>query len=112
MTYDIASLGNSCIYVIGGITQDTEPVPLALHSGDIVVMTKPCRKYFHGKLFTLFVTSLTYHVIGVPRIIEDTLPEYLSAPLPDTDEDDDWELYSEFLKTSRININVRQVFPP
>ncbi|KAJ8658257.1 alkylated DNA repair protein AlkB [Lichtheimia ornata] len=90
------SLGNSCIYVIGGTTQDTEPVPLALHSGDIVVMTKPCRKFFHG----------------VPRIIEDTLPEYLSAPLPDTDEDDDWELYSEFLKTSRININVRQVFPP
>ena len=61
----------------------------------------------------MMASHLILSCIGVPRIIEDTLPEYLSSPLSNTDEqDDDWELYSEFLKTSRININVRQVFPP
>lgn len=64
--HDVSSLGNSCIYVIGGTTQDTEPVPLALHSGDIVVMTKPCRKFFHGKSsialsLMAFLSTPSYH---------------------------------------------------
>lgn len=43
------SLGHSCIYLIGGLTRETVPIPLLLKSGDIIVMTGPCRKAFHGK---------------------------------------------------------------
>lgn len=43
------SFGNACIYLIGGKTRETEPVPIRLHSGDIVIMTEVCRQYFHGK---------------------------------------------------------------
>jgi alkylated DNA repair protein alkB family protein 1 len=43
--------------------------------------------------------------IGVPLIIEDSLPEYLV----NDDDDDDWKLYGEFMKTARINLNIRQV---
>jgi alkylated DNA repair protein alkB family protein 1 len=41
----------------------------------------------------------------VPLIIEDSLPEYLA----NDDDDDDWKLYGEFMKTARINLNIRQV---
>ncbi|KAI8388032.1 uncharacterized protein BYT42DRAFT_602653 [Radiomyces spectabilis] len=87
------SLGNACIYLIGGETRDTEPVALHLRSGDIVVMTEACRKAFHG----------------VPRILEDTLPDYLSpaATYPDAPN---WKLFGTYISTSRININIRQVY--
>ena len=45
-------------------------------------------------------------VVGVPRIIEDTLPSHFQADL-----DPDWEPYAAYIQTARININVRQVFP-
>ncbi|KAG1473558.1 hypothetical protein G6F56_000885 [Rhizopus delemar] len=85
------SLGHSCIYLIGGATRETVPTPLLLRSGDIIVMTGPCRKAFHG----------------VPLIIENSLPEYLS-----NEEDPDYKLFGDFMSTSRINLNIRQVYPP
>ncbi|KAI8075040.1 hypothetical protein BC940DRAFT_363091 [Gongronella butleri] len=88
------SLGNACIFLIGGADRETEPSALYLRSGDIVVMTKPCRRSFHS----------------VPRIIEDTLPEYLSAS-GTSDDAPDWRLFGEYMATTRININVRQVQP-
>ncbi|OAD78707.1 hypothetical protein PHYBLDRAFT_99020, partial [Phycomyces blakesleeanus NRRL 1555(-)] len=88
------SLGHTCIYLLGGPTQDTVPVSIYLRSGDIVVMTKHCRQYFHG----------------VPKIIEDTLPAYLSPQTAFTDTPD-WEPFGTYMQTSRINLNVRQVFP-
>ncbi len=49
-----------------------------------------------------------YHApIGVPRILENTLPPHFIHGV----EDREWEPYEEYLQTSRININVRQVFP-
>ncbi|KAJ6630707.1 hypothetical protein B0H10DRAFT_1982559 [Mycena sp. CBHHK59/15] len=86
------SLGNAAVFLIGGLTRDTEPVPILLRSGDVVIMSGPaCRRAYHG----------------VPRILEDTLPNHLAAQ-PD---DGDWRPYAEYMETTRININVRQVFP-
>lgn len=45
-----------------------------------------------------------YH--GVPRILEGTLPPHLEGG-----SDEDWEYYEEYLRGTRINVNVRQVFP-
>lgn len=79
-----------------------------------------CRRAYHGeaesphhlKLYTYTAVSddscLTLTFAGVPRILEGTLPPHLSG----TDEKDDgWEPFGEYLKSTRININVRQVFP-
>ncbi|CAO3638559.1 unnamed protein product [Mucor hiemalis] len=88
------SLGQSCIYLIGGETRDTVPTPLYLRSGDIIVMTEPCRKAFHG----------------VPLILENTLPDYLSSQ-NEYEDSPDWKLVGDYLSTSRINLNIRQVFP-
>lgn len=54
-------------------------------------MTGPCRAAFHG----------------VPRIIEGTLPGYLQKS-----QDPDWDIYAEYLAEARINLNIRQVYPP
>lgn len=43
------SFGHSCIYLLGGPTREQSPTPILLQSGDILVMTGPCRSAFHGK---------------------------------------------------------------
>ena len=45
---------------------------------------------------------------GVPRILENTLPPHFDVLEEDPQ---DWKFYEEYLRTTRININVRQVFP-
>ncbi|KFH71168.1 hypothetical protein MVEG_04014 [Podila verticillata NRRL 6337] len=85
------SFGHSCIYLLGGSTREKPPTPVLLQSGDILVMTGPCRAAFHG----------------VPRIIEGTLPAYLQKS-----QDPDWDIYAEYLAEARINLNIRQVYPP
>ncbi|CAO3638623.1 unnamed protein product [Cunninghamella blakesleeana] len=84
------SFGHACIYLIGGSTKDIPPIPLCLRSGDIVVMTGQSRNSYHG----------------VPRILENSLPNYLS------NENEDWPLFGNYMNHSRINLNIRQVFNP
>lgn len=53
-------------------------------------------------------------IIGVPRILENTLPAYLESSRKDDDDDDDddgWKLFGDYMSTARINLNIRQVFP-
>ncbi|KAJ7632537.1 hypothetical protein FB45DRAFT_912725 [Roridomyces roridus] len=83
------SIGNAAVFLIGGLTRDSDPVPILLRSGDVVIMSGPtCRRAYHG----------------VPRILENTLPDHLTGQGP-------WAPYEDYLTTTRININVRQVFP-
>ncbi|KZV70655.1 hypothetical protein PENSPDRAFT_651390 [Peniophora sp. CONT] len=88
------SLGNAAVFLIGGQTRDVPPVPILLRSGDVVIMSGPrCRRAYHG----------------VPRILEGTLPKHLDEDA--RCEDEDWAPYAKYLRTTRINVNVRQVFP-
>ncbi|KAG6911483.1 hypothetical protein DXG01_014557 [Tephrocybe rancida] len=81
------SLGNAAIFLIGGLTRDSTPVPILLRSGDVVIMSGPeCRRAYHG----------------VPRILDNTLPPHLR------NLDEDWEPYKTYLRTTRINVNARQ----
>ena len=88
------SLGNAAIFLIGGLTRDIAPIPILLRSGDVVVMSGPaCRRAYHG----------------VPRILEGTLPAHLGEGIHVNDES--WLPYARYMDTTRINLNVRQVFP-
>lgn len=84
------SLGSTAIFLIGGPDRSTKPHAMFLRSGDFVIMSGACRKSFHG----------------VPRILEDTCPEFLRS----SSNNDEWELFGEFIEQARINVNVRQVF--
>ncbi len=45
----VCRLGCAAVFLIGGSTRDTEPVPILLRSGDVVVMSGPrCRRAYHG----------------------------------------------------------------
>lgn len=98
------SFGHSAVFLIGGTTRDEKPMALFLRSGDAMIMSGSCRRAYHG----------------VPRIIEGTLPSYLDEidkwdaedQTKATKEDrDDWKIFAEYLRTTRINVNIRQVFP-
>ena len=49
------SLGNACIFLMGGSSLEEEPVPLMLHSGDVVIMHGSGRKAFHGNFLRIHV---------------------------------------------------------
>ncbi|KAL3699600.1 hypothetical protein R1sor_017622 [Riccia sorocarpa] len=86
------SLGCKAIFLLGGETREEPPVAMFLRSGDVVLMSGPARKCFHG----------------VPRIfVEDD-----NSDLPDfsTFEKDDAHPVSRYIRESRININIRQVY--
>ena len=84
------SLGPSAIFLVGGPTRDDQPLPLLLNSGDVVVMAGPSRRVFHG----------------VPRIRDDIAFTGLDNALGCKDP-----IMADFLRTTRMNVNVRHVFP-
>ncbi|KAJ2916008.1 hypothetical protein MD484_g4360, partial [Candolleomyces efflorescens] len=86
------SLGNAAVFLIGGKTRETDPVPILLRSGDVVIMSGSCRRAYHG----------------VPRILEGTLPEHLK----NTSDDGDWGPFAEYLETTRINFYARLSHAP
>lgn len=82
------SLGASAIFLVGGPTRDQAPIALYLRSGDVVLMSGPARRVFHG----------------VPRVM-------LGAEI-DAQDDQEWvkEGFHEWASSRRINLNVRQVY--
>lgn len=81
------SVGESAIFLVGGATRDEPPIPILLRSGDVVIMSGPSRRVFHG----------------VPRILQGSVDEGL---LRGWDE----QGIVAFVRGTRINVNVRQVF--
>ncbi|KAL1745606.1 hypothetical protein HDZ31DRAFT_36016 [Schizophyllum fasciatum] len=85
------SLGNAAVFLIGGTTRDSAPTALVLRSGDVLIMAGPaCRRAYHG----------------VPRILDGTLPPHLRGGGAE-----EWAPFAEYMQTTRVNVNVRQVFP-
>lgn len=99
------SFGQSAIFLIGTDSLEDKPTPILIRSGDIIIMTKASR--------------LSYH--GVPKILKDDNHSKWNDIDSDENLDDEndvlnifsddssWVLYENFLKKSRINMNVRQV---
>ncbi|KAL2652244.1 hypothetical protein R1flu_020372 [Riccia fluitans] len=86
------SLGCKAIFLLGGQTRDEPPIAMFLRSGDVVLMSGPARKCFHG----------------IPRIfVEDD-----TSDLPDFSgfDRDASQPVSRYIRESRININIRQVY--
>jgi alkylated DNA repair protein alkB homolog 1 len=50
-------------------------------------------------------------ILGVPRVFDNTLPPHFFAAHDEEEPIPEWLIYEEYLQTTRININVRQVFP-
>ncbi|GAA5887327.1 hypothetical protein JCM6882_002493 [Rhodosporidiobolus microsporus] len=90
------SLGHSSVFLVGGTSKDIPPLAILLRSGDGLCMSGAGRRAYHG----------------LPRVLPDTLPSFLSSTQPEAVEGtDDWRPYGEYLERgARINVNVRSVF--
>lgn len=86
------SLGCKAIFLLGGKSREDMPIAMFLRSGDIVLMAGEARECFHG----------------VPRIFTD--PEHADnqALLSHFSSESDL-CFRDYIKSSRININIRQV---
>ncbi|KQJ91676.1 alpha-ketoglutarate-dependent dioxygenase alkB [Brachypodium distachyon] len=87
------SLGCKCIFLLGGKTRDEAPRAMFLRSGDIVLMAGEARERFHG----------------VPRIFTESDQQEILAVVSQLSGDDD-RFISDYIRNSRININIRQVY--
>lgn len=81
------SFGQTAIFLMGGENKEDSASAIFLKSGDIVIMSKQSRLCYHG----------------IPKILKTDVRFW------DYFTDSDWELFSDYLNNSRININVRQV---
>ena len=97
------SLGCDAIFVVGSSSEgDGDPhcLALRLHSGDAVFMTGKARFAWHG----------------VPQIMPDTCPAWLrswpareKAGDTDSDVNDIYEPWRDWMSSKRINLNIRQM---
>jgi alkylated DNA repair protein alkB family protein 1 len=97
------SVGNSAVFLLGGLDKEEEKPPLAcwIRSGDVVIMGGPSRLRYHG----------------VPRIIADSCPDFVLLDGDHHPDEDELALgqaamlrMHEVLGSDvRLNINVRQV---
>eukprot|EP00249_Psilotum_nudum_P005937 c19337_g1_i2 orf=302-1516(+) len=83
------SLGCKALFLLGGQSRDDPPTAMFLRSGDVLLMAGPARSCFHG----------------VPRIF--VQPE--ESELPGFSESNSFAPFFDYIKESRININIRQV---
>ncbi|KAL8142456.1 hypothetical protein V2J09_015488 [Rumex salicifolius] len=86
------SLGCKAIFLLGGKSRDDQPMAMFLRSGDAILMAGEARECFHG----------------VPRIFTDETHSEISPfeAILSSEED---RCFLEYIRTSRININIRQV---
>ncbi|XP_047332826.1 alpha-ketoglutarate-dependent dioxygenase alkB [Impatiens glandulifera] len=87
------SLGCKAIFLLGGKSREDEPMAMFMRSGDIMLMAGEARECFHG----------------VPRIFTDEENAEIDCLESQFSHEDD-NCFLEYIRTSRININIRQVF--
>lgn len=87
------SLGCEAIFLLGGSSRKESPLAMYLRSGDVILMAGPARQCFHA----------------VPRILtaEDGVP--LPTHLQEETASMSFKPFAEYIRDSRININVREV---
>ncbi|WOL12845.1 alpha-ketoglutarate-dependent dioxygenase alkB isoform X1 [Canna indica] len=86
------SLACKAIFLLGGKSREDIPIAMFLRSGDIVLMAGHARECFHG----------------VPRIFTDDEHAEISGLMSQFSSEDD-RCFMDYIKNSRININIRQV---
>ncbi|XP_048456355.1 nucleic acid dioxygenase ALKBH1 [Rhincodon typus] len=101
------SFGQSAVFLLGGLKRQDPPLPMFIHSGDIVIMSGRSRLLYHA----------------VPRVVPNpegkAIPSCLEHTMTrDSCSDDtncqqsvegDWEICMKYLQNSRVNMTVRQV---
>lgn len=95
------SIGQTAVFLIGGLTQDDPANAMFLRSGDVIVMSGKSRLRYHG------VPKVLPTIVG-PWDEEDTNSnDHSHERYPN-----DWRKARSYISEARINMNVRQVLIP
>lgn len=129
------------MFLLGGLSVDEKPAAMFIHSGDIVIMSGVSRLCYHGIPRILSTDRMPWNVADskaecIQRncfdysVMDDTedygsatrlrketnstfFPSYFSSEIINScAENYFWEPFGNYLRTSRINMNVRQVLQP
>lgn len=99
------SFGQSAIFLIGGTEKEQEAIPILLSSGDVLVMSGESRLCYHA-VPRVFCTNQepwnsNEEIINSEELCREDVESCLRS--------DEWKIFDNYLKDSRINVNVRQV---
>lgn len=100
------SFGQTAVFLLGGTKREDRPTALFMHSGDIMVMSGPSRLHYHA------VPCIVPSPAG--NVLPPGLCQRLETEVQDEDViqsvcQEDWDICSWYLQTSRVNVTVRQV---
>lgn len=103
------SMGLPAVFLLGGETKDEVPVvPILVRPGDVMILGGASRLNYHG------MARLIPNEVVLPEAelrFQSPQPYQLDIGEKGNGHVDDEKEVTEFLRTHRININVRQVLP-
>ncbi|XP_076834903.1 nucleic acid dioxygenase ALKBH1 isoform X2 [Brachyhypopomus gauderio] len=103
------SFGQTAVFLLGGAKRQDAPTAMFMRSGDVMVMSGPSRLLYHAVpcLVAAPASEPLPSCLGA-RPTEDAAEDALVRPV----SEQDWEVCSRYLLTSRVNMTVRQVLGP
>ncbi|XP_028157876.1 nucleic acid dioxygenase ALKBH1 [Ostrinia furnacalis] len=110
------SFGQSAIFLLGGQEKSTVPSAILVQSGDILIMSQQARVCYHAVPKILPAKSSPWDYDS-KVLIDNEMPtfKYIKSPknlissLNCNTDDKIWSKYRDYVRESRINMNVRQV---
>uniref|UniRef100_A0A8C2CNV5 Nucleic acid dioxygenase ALKBH1 n=1 Tax=Cyprinus carpio TaxID=7962 RepID=A0A8C2CNV5_CYPCA len=100
------SFGQTAVFLLGGTKREDRPTAMFMNSGDVMVMSGPSRLLYHA------VPCIVPAPAG--NVLPPCLGQRLETEAQDCDiiqsvSEEDWDVCSWYLQTSRVNVTVRQV---
>ncbi|XP_069674101.1 nucleic acid dioxygenase ALKBH1 isoform X2 [Periplaneta americana] len=102
------SFGQSAIFLLGGKSVEEKPIAMLICSGDIVIMSGQSRLCYHGVPRILATDKAPWNDL----IIEKQNRSDVCEKVFECADSTLWKPFESYLRTSRINMNVRQVLKP
>lgn len=102
------SFGQSAIFLLGGPHRQDPPTAMFMHSGDVMLMSGPSRLLYHAVPRILPALPQHAECLEEPACV---LTQQKGSMLEPVSEED-WDVCSKYIQSSRVNMTVRQVLGP
>lgn len=102
------SFGQSSIFLLGGPHRQDPPTAMFMHSGDVMLMSGQSRLLYHA--VPRILPALPQHAALLEELSCASALQTGSVLEPVSQED--WDVCSRYIQSSRVNVTVRQVLGP
>lgn len=108
------SLGLPAVFLLGGKTKEDEVTPILVRPGDVMLLAGDSRLAFHG-MARVIPEQVKLPIVDSIFSCSDSGKDYHNCTLGSKENNDiekeEQIAVCQFLKSHRININIRQVLP-